>query len=157
VNNLTAAELMTRKVLSARPDWTVAQLMEFLTDNAISGVVVVGEDDNPIGVVSQTDITRNATVAERTNRGNGLEYFRRLEDFVGVEELQHFHVNELDPELTVRDIMTPMVFAVEQSAKIQEVAEMMITGRIHRVFVKQDGKLTGIITAMDLLPLIRDM
>jgi signal-transduction protein with cAMP-binding, CBS, and nucleotidyltransferase domain len=33
----------------------------------------------------------------------------------------------------------------------------MITGRIHRVFVKSNGKMIGIITSMDLLPLVRDL
>jgi signal-transduction protein with cAMP-binding, CBS, and nucleotidyltransferase domain len=33
----------------------------------------------------------------------------------------------------------------------------MITGRIHRVFVKKDDRLTGVVTTMDLLPLLRDI
>lgn len=67
-----------------------------------------------------------------------------------------FHV-DADAQTTVRDIMTPVVFAVEESASVQEVAAMMTTGRIHRVFVNRDGKMTGIISSMDLLPIIRDM
>ena len=152
----TASDLMTRKILTVAPDWSVGRLMEFLTDNSISGAPVVSDDGKPIGVVSLTDIARNGTVAERTTGQAPHQYYRRLEDFVAPEEVRRFRV-ERDAEVTVRDIMTPMVFAVDEDATAQEVAEMMITGRIHRVFVKQSNKLTGVITSMDLLPLIRDM
>jgi CBS domain-containing protein len=37
------------------------------------------------------------------------------------------------------------------------VADAMIRGRIHRVFVTRDEKLVGIITTMDMLKIIRDM
>jgi CBS domain-containing protein len=57
----------------------------------------------------------------------------------------------------VGDIMTPLVFSVAEDATVQEVAAAMITGRIHRVFVTRAGALVGIISAMDLLPLVRDM
>lgn len=151
----TASELMTRKILTVAPDWSVGRLMEFLTNNSISGAPVVGDDGKPIGVVSLTDIARNGTVAERTGQAPH-QYYRRLEDFVAPEEVRRFRV-EHNAEVTIRDIMTPMVFAVDEDATAQEVAEMMITGRIHRVFVRQSSKLTGVITSMDLLPLIRDM
>lgn len=72
------------------------------------------------------------------------------------EELSRFRVEVADA-LTIGDIMTPMVFAVPANAAVQDVAEMMITGRIHRVLVKQDDKMVGIISALDLLPLVRDM
>jgi CBS domain-containing protein len=155
VNDMTAAQLMTRGVLTVDPEWSVERLMRFLSDNGISGAPVVGEEHKPIGVVSLTDIARNGAVTERAP-DNGLEYYRRLEDVLGLEEMGHFHL-ETESRATVRDIMTPMVFAVDEDASVQEVAEMMITGRIHRVFVRQGNTLTGVVTSMDLLPLVRDM
>jgi signal-transduction protein with cAMP-binding, CBS, and nucleotidyltransferase domain len=37
------------------------------------------------------------------------------------------------------------------------VADAMLRGRIHRVFVTRDGVLVGIITTMDILAAIRDI
>jgi len=145
---------MTRDILAVQPDWSVDRLMEFLTNHGISGAPVVSDEHTPIGVVSHTDIVRNAAVTERS-ASDGLAYYRTLENVVASEEVGRFHV-ERESQATVRDIMTPMVFAVEHDATVQEIAEMMITGKIHRVFVKHRGKLTGIITSMDLLPLLRD-
>ena len=37
------------------------------------------------------------------------------------------------------------------------VADTMLKGRIHRVFVTRDRKLVGIVTALDMLQVIRDI
>lgn len=155
--NKTAADVMTTDIATIDPDWPVDRLLEFLADRAISGGPVVTADGEPIGVVSLTDVARNAAVSERsTDRRADSFYKRTLETRVGPEEIGRFRA-ESNASTSVKDIMTPVVFAVEEDATVQEVAAMMTTGRIHRVFVKRGGKMVGIITSMDLLPLIRDM
>jgi CBS domain-containing protein len=52
--------------------------------------------------------------------------------------------------------MTPMVFDVTEGMKVKQVADTMIRGRIHRVFVTRDEKLTGVITTVDMLKVIRN-
>lgn len=94
--------------------------------------------------MSLTDVARNGAVTEQTT-DDALHYHRRLEDFVAAEEVHRFRV-ERDGRVTVRDIMTPMVFAVDEETPVQEVAEMMITGRIHRVFVKHRGKARRVLS-----------
>jgi len=155
VNKITASQVMTRDVLSARPDWSVDQLIEFLTDHGISGAPVVSEQDTPIGVVSLTDVARGGALTERDAQAPA--YYRQgLEHLVGRDELNAFRV-ELESQTTVGDIMTRVVFSVDESASVQEVATAMVTGRIHRVLVTQSKKVVGIISSMDLLPLVRDM
>jgi len=46
---------------------------------------------------------------------------------------------------------------VSEEDSVQDVAETMIKGRIHRVFVTREGKLKGIVTALDMLQVIRDI
>ena len=155
--NKTAADVMTTNVATIDPDWPVDRLLDFLSDKAISGGPVVASNGEPIGVVSLTDVARNAAVTDKSDDGRADAYYRRtLETRLAREEIGRFHADS-NAETTVRDIMTPVVFAVEEDATVQEVAAMMTTGRIHRVFVKRDGRMTGIITSMDLLPLVRDM
>ena len=50
-----------------------------------------------------------------------------------------------------------MVFSVDETASVQEVASAMITGRIHRVLVTRHNKMVGIISSLDLLSFVRDM
>jgi CBS domain-containing protein len=59
--------------------------------------------------------------------------------------------------MTVRDIMTPTIFRVNENATVQQVAGTMIRSHIHRVFVTQEEKVVGIISAADMLRVIRDM
>jgi CBS domain-containing protein len=50
-----------------------------------------------------------------------------------------------------------MIFSVSENTSVQEVADVMLKGRIHRVFVTRDGRLAGIVTALDMLKVIRDL
>lgn len=148
---------MTRGVFTVGPDWPVSRLVEFLTDHSISGAPVLDDGGRPLGVVSVTDIARSRNLVETAGAEHAHSYFTRgIERAVAREELKNFH-GEYDSEVTVRDIMTPMVFSVEESATVQDVADAMIRGRIHRVFITNKGKMVGVISSLDLLPLIRDM
>jgi CBS domain-containing protein len=155
--NKTAADVMTKDVATVDPDWPLDRLMTFLTDRAISGAPVVNAEGEPIGVVSLTDIARNGVTVEGAAGGRTKAYYEEsLARHVAHEEVGRFHADSRSPT-AVRDIMTPVVFAVDADATVQEVAETMATGRIHRVLVTRAGKMAGIISAMDLLPLVRDM
>jgi CBS domain-containing protein len=57
---------------------------------------------------------------------------------------------------TVRDIMTPMIFDVAEDTTLREAADAMIRGHIHRILVTRDQKVRGIVTALDMLKVIRD-
>lgn len=154
---ITAVQMMTRDVKTAVADWPVDRLLEFFTDNAISGAPVVSDDDTPIGVVSLTDVARAGMAGGPSSAADVPAYYQEgLERFVDPDEMESFQVDH-GSGVTVRDIMTPMVFSVQEHATVQEIAEVMITGRIHRVLVTREGKMVGIITSMDLLPLVRDL
>ncbi|MDH3870666.1 MAG: CBS domain-containing protein, partial [Gammaproteobacteria bacterium] len=66
------------------------------------------------------------------------------------EEMRLFHTGH-ESSVKVRDIMTPMIFRIEEDASIQQVADTMVRGGIHRVFVTEGNTLKGIVTALDLL------
>jgi CBS domain-containing protein len=71
------------------------------------------------------------------------------------EELRVFHTQYESP-IQVREIMTPMIFKVSEEDSVQDVAATMIKGRIHRVFVTRGSTLTGIVTALDMLQVIKN-
>ena len=56
----------------------------------------------------------------------------------------------------VGDIMTPIIFSVDEETKIVDVAKLMMKEHLHRVFVKKGPTLTGIITTYDLLKVITE-
>ncbi|RKZ36799.1 MAG: hypothetical protein DRQ37_03360 [Gammaproteobacteria bacterium] len=155
---IVARDVMTERVLSAAADWSILRLTEFFGENAISGAPVIAETGEMLGVVSITDILREGGVAEGDAEDDLPHeyYLQALESRFDQDDLAALHL-EVAPEVTAKDIMTPMVFEVGEADSIQTVADTMIKGHIHRVFVTRDKEIVGVITAMDMLKVIRDM
>jgi CBS domain-containing protein len=157
VKKTIASDVMTSDVLTVAEDLPVNRLVELLIDHSISGAPVIARDGTPIGVVSLTDLARNGALIDGTPEAEAHAYYRQgLDRQVARGEMASLRVGA-ESSTTVRDIMTPVVFSVEVDTPVQEVADAMIRGRIHRVFVTRRGTMVGIISSMDLLPVVRDM
>ena len=154
----TAKDVMNTRFISVPVEWSVEEVSQFLVDKAITGAPVTDEAGKFIGVVSLTDIVRYDSLAEMDLRADEPHdyYLHGWEDRLAPEELSSFHIAE-KPHAFVRDIMTPMIFKVDESTSIQEVADTMLGGRIHRLMVTRKDKIVGIITTMDMLKVIWDM
>jgi CBS domain-containing protein len=148
---------MQQEVLAVDADWPLDKLAGFLVDNSISGAPVTDEKGELVGVVSLTDLVRHNNMTEKNT---GLDsthdvYLYELERHMSHEEMRVFHTQYESP-VQVREIMTPMIFRVSEDDSVQSVADTMLKGRIHRVFVTRDNMLTGIVTSLDMLQVIRN-
>jgi len=108
-------------------------------------------------VVSLTDIVRYDSMPERQAevRDTHEYYLHTLEMQVTQEEATSFHA-EQETSATVRDLMTPMIFEVDENASIEEVADTMVKGHIHRLFVTHNRKISGVVTALDMVEYLRN-
>lgn len=152
----TVSSIMQREILSVGEDWSLYHLSGFLSDKQITGAPVTSETGGLVGVVSQTDIVRHNSMPESRlqERHDTHEYYlHTLELQVAQEETTAYYVEE-ETNTHVRDIMTPMIFEVHESASVEEAADTMIRGRIHRLFVTGDKGLVGVVTALDMLTLL---
>jgi len=153
----TINHIMHSQVLCAEDTWSMEQLARFFTDQQISGAPVVDGNGVLVGVVSLTDIVRQAGAREFQTESHSTHdyYLSTLERQVTQEEMANFHVEQESPS-AVSDIMTPMIFQVNENATIQEAADTMVKGHIHRLFVTRDNKISGVVTALDMLEVIRN-
>ena len=84
------SEIMTRNVITARPDTSVVEIVQLLAKSRITGLPVVDDDNHLIGVVSESDIIGKAgdavgdimtngswTVTEDTPLGEAAEVMLR--------------------------------------------------------------------------------
>jgi len=158
VREMTVSSVMRHEVLAVEAGWSLDQLADFLVDKSISGAPVTAADGQLIGVVSLTDIVRQSRLQDHDTGADDTHdvYLYELERRMSRDELRELHVQYETPA-QVRDIMTPMIFSVSENSSVQEVADTMLKGRIHRVFVTRDSKLIGIVTALDMLQVIRDI
>ncbi len=150
---LVARDIMTPHIKSVPQSWTMQKFAKFLSDNEISGSPVIDEEGEVIGIATLKDIADfhlNSVTGDHEKRMTDEEVkeARRLRQFIFEEMIK--------VPVEVRDIMTPIVFSVEEDAPIAEIAEIMMEEHLHRIFVTHAGHITGIITTYDLLKIIAD-
>lgn len=145
----TAREMMTSEVRFAKAEWSLEELMGFLTEHAISGAPVL-DGEKTVGVVSTTDLVRNRLPTRFTLPESSEMLSQAAAAGVAADELSGLRF-EQDSGLTVRDIMTPLVYDVSVDTTAREIADVMVRGRIHRVVVTHRGKPVGIVSALDVL------
>jgi CBS domain-containing protein len=157
MKRLTAKDIMNKDVKTVQDDMTVHDLAEFLSENIISGAPVLNRIGKVVGVVSLSDIVRSnacrAGIVKSKMKSD--YYFRGWEERLNEDEMKSFHV-EVDDGLIVHEIMTPLIYKVEEDASIGEMADTMIGGNIHRLIVTREDRVVGIVTTLDMLKAIRD-
>lgn len=127
---MIAKDLMTPYVATVGPLTTVSEAARLLTERRITGAPVVDAKGNLLGIVSQTDLVRH-------QGGAGEHWPGEAAADAG--------------QTPVLSLMTGSVVSCEEDTPLDEVARVMLDRRIHRVLVTREGRLCGILTAMDLL------
>lgn len=152
-DQLFARDIMTPHVKSVPQSWTMQQFSTFLSDNNISGSPVADDQGQLIGIATLKDIADfhvnsvDHSYEEQLTEEEKLEARRlRMMIFEGMAKLP----------VEVGDIMTPIIFSVDEETDIVNVAKLMMEEHLHRVFVKKGEELSGIITTYDLLKVIVD-
>mgnify|MGYP006281704501 FL=1 len=152
----SAKDLMTTDVRTVDADWPIDRVAQFLIDHGISGAPVV-QDDQLMGVISLTDIARHSSTAGEPASDRPASFYRsELEASYAEEDLENLQISE-GGETTAEHVMTPQVYDVNEHTSIQQVAQVMHRGGIHRVFVTTDGEVRGVITALDMLKVVAAM
>jgi CBS domain-containing protein len=141
-------EIMTKSVVCVDADMSLRALTALFLGRNISGVPVVDEHGKPIGVVTKTDLLRQAF----ENDGNVTSEPVRFEMHGYTVDLgPGFHLAPGDGA-KVRDIMMPMTFTLAESAPVARAAALMAHEGVHRiVVVSPSGTVVGILSALDVL------
>lgn len=141
---MKARDIMRRRVVTAQPQMTLRELAAVFDDHHISGAPVVTARKELVGVVSQTDLVRH----DREAPPPVVPPFHQFQD----DELRAGGLHAENPDYTrVRDVMTPWVISFEEETLVEEIARQMLAKRIHRVIITRDGKLSGIVSSMDVM------
>jgi len=142
---------MTANPVTAKPLDSVETVLKLLEEQHISGLPVVNDNNEVVGVVSETDLL----FKERPIRMP--LYLTFLGSVIYLESLDKFE-QQLKKSLgmLVQDVMTPEPINISVDAPISEAASLMLDKRINRLpVVDQDNKLIGILTRSDLMRVLR--
>lgn len=142
------SEVMTSEVICVSPDLAVEALTAMFLERNISGAPVVDGTGHPIGVVSKTDLVR-----EHQDAGDDQETEKLVIRRQGYEvELgPGFHAERITRS-TVGEIMMPIAFTLPETASVSRASALMALEGVHRLpVVSEEGKVVGILSAMDIL------
>jgi len=128
-----ARDLMSRDVKVAHPDDAVEDILDTLMSRHIHGAPVVDGDGVLVGIVTQQDIL----FGSMTKSGGNVAGGSRSGPATG-------------KGLIVGDIMTSPAVSATEEAEITRLCEMMFKLKIQRVPIVNDGRVTGMLTALDI-------
>jgi CBS domain-containing protein len=132
--------LMTKHVVTASPDTPLKRVARMLTRYRISGVPVCDDDGKVLGVVTEADILCKEQGLS-PEPGGLLGWLFEKADAEGSRILAR----------TAAEAMTAPPVTIAPDALISEAARVMITRRINRLPVVEDGRLVGIVSRADLV------
>jgi CBS domain-containing protein len=140
---MKAADVMVTNVISVTPDVLVQDVAYILLSNRISGVPVVDDDGQLLGIVSEADLMRRAEIGTRRHRPWWLAVLTGRD--VGAVD----YVKEHSRKIT--DVMTSKVITATPDTSLQDIATMLEKNRIKRVPIVMRGKVVGIVSRANLL------
>jgi CBS domain-containing protein len=143
---LTAADVMTGVVITVGPDTSVQEIAKLLHRHRISGVPVVGEDGQVLGIISEGDLIGHARVAGEQRRSRWHDFVTDPTILAQSYAKSHGRV--------ARDVMTADVITVLETTSIAEVARTLERHQIKRAPVVRAGRLVGLVTRGNLLQVL---
>ncbi len=114
-------DVMTKEVKVVRPDTLVKEVVATMNKFDIGSIVVV-QSDRPVGIITERDILK-----------------RIVEPCLAPEALR------------AREVMSTPVVTINDTASIDEAAEIMAKKRIKKLLVVGDGRLVGMLTFTDIV------
>ena len=140
---MNASDVMTPGVVSVPPDAAIVTAAEIMLRKRISGVPVINERGELVGMVTEGDFLR------REETGTARRRSRWIEFVMGPGRLADEYVRLSGRK--VSDVMSRKVQTVAPDAPLEDVVHLMERHNIKRVPVVHDGKVVGIVTRANLL------
>ncbi|MEM8722180.1 MAG: CBS domain-containing protein [Cyanobacteria bacterium P01_G01_bin.39] len=143
----TVSEIMTTDPITVSPETSLEDAIKILADKKISGLPVVNPQGDLIGVISETDLTWQATGVDTP------PYIMFLDSVIYLQNPAK-HNQEVHKALgqTVGEAMSERPTTVNENQLVPEAARIMHEKKVRRLPVINDqGKLTGIITQGDVI------
>lgn len=140
-----AKDIMSKNVVTISPKATVEELARLLIKHKISGVPVVDNAKNLIGIVTENDLINQ-------NKRLHIPTIIRLFDAFIVfgsgrmqEEIKKMTASKVD------EICTKKVVSITEETSLEEVATIMSEKNIHLLPVVVDSVVVGIVGKADVV------
>lgn len=133
-------DTMCTDVKTCRADTPIKDIATIMCFNKISGMPVVDDDNNVVGIISEKDILCSMFPDMKELVESGAK--------ANFEEMEKDYGSVLDK--TVDDLMTRVVASVSPDMPILRAASIMWLRKIRRIPVTENNKLVGILSMGDV-------
>jgi len=140
-----ARDIMTRDVITVRPETTIEELAKLLTEKKISGAPVVDEEGNLRGIVTENDLIR------KNKRLHIPTVLRLFDAFIMLGTGQMKEEMRKITATTVGEICTKEVISIREDTTIEDIATIMSEKNVHLLPVVEDQKVVGIVGKADIV------
>lgn len=135
------SEIMTRDIVTVRPDTPAVRVVELLLGELFKAVPVIDEQRHVVGIITEDDLIERAGMPVR------LAVAGRLE----TDDLRKF-LSQVSSEKVARDIMTQPVYTVQNTEALGHVAQKMVERNLTRFPVLDaEDRLIGMVSRLDML------
>lgn len=139
---MDASAIMTRTVVTVRPDTPVSGVAKTLLENRISAVPVL-DAGALVGIISEGDLLRRAEIGTERHRSRWLELAFSNATLAADYAKEHSR--------KASDVMTRDVVTVAPATPVTEITKILESRHIKRVPVLADDKLVGIVSRANLI------
>ena len=142
---LKAKDIMTKDVITVKPESTVEELARLLIEHRFSGVPVVDDAKRLIGIVTEHDLISQ-------NKRLHIPTIIRLFDayiMLGSGKMES-EIKKMAATM-VGDICTKKVVSITEETTVEEIATIMSEKQIHVLPVLMDGIVVGIVGKVDVV------
>lgn len=136
-------DVMSREVVSVRPETPLKDVARLMIGRGISGVPVVDDAGIVVGVVSEADFIIKERGAEAVRR-------RPLARLLGESREAEAEFAKVVAERAGSAMSSPPI-TIEAGALLRTAASLMVERAVNRLPVVEDGRLVGIVSRADLI------
>jgi CBS domain-containing protein len=130
--------------------------MALMTENHVTGLPVMDARGHCVGLISATDILNyeqeNSEFTREANDDLARHFDPDTQRWESVR-VSSYALEEFG-SVPVEDVMARELISVHRNTSLQEVADAMVSNRVHRVLVlSEEGELLGIVSSIDFVRL----
>ncbi|MHC4482780.1 MAG: CBS domain-containing protein [Planctomycetota bacterium] len=118
---IRAKNIMTKEVITVEESTPVYEAVELMAKNNITGIPVVNDQINLVGILTERDV------------------------------LRLFYAHEHEKERPVSYFMSAPAISFEEDANLRDICDCLMTHNFRRVPVTSKGKVVGIISRADII------
>lgn len=146
---LCVADVMQRDLITVYASDPLTEVERVLAEAQISGVPVLDDHDEIVGVLSMADlVNRYAEDGDLQESSADRDPDDDLDE--DDTEIVAFHRASGD-QVCAGDVMTPELTHVAPTVGLREASRLMVQKQIHRLLVVEHSRVVGLLTTLDIL------